>query len=282
MGKVLFSINIIDSFKNQVHDYFYQVKREVEKAESALSFCEGEINSQIEKAERMRSDAYSDYDLADIISDRNRSTISSLKSELSSLGTGEENASQRKAVQAKISGAEKYNNILDGIKNNIRSLIDKIDREVDELETCKARMEIAYHDLRSQGEVFFNVLGKIDFKIERAKAYAKEIVIALSFFDPEIRYPESVVVDIDDSSIIGEYYYGLDSAYNGCSENRKKVVSAAYNFKSQLTDETAETAAQAISSISAVSEVFENYLSNAKAAFKKAANYLASYESLAN
>lgn len=122
MGRVLFSVNIIDSFKNQVHDYFYGVTREIEKAESALNFCVGEINSQIEEAERMRSDAYSDYDLAWIISDRNYSKISSLKSQLSSLGTGEENAAQRKALQSKISGAESYNRALDGLKNRIKSI----------------------------------------------------------------------------------------------------------------------------------------------------------------
>lgn len=282
MGRVLFSVNIIDSFKNQVHDYFYGVEKEIEKAEGALSFCTWEINSQIEKAERMRSEAYSDYELADIISDRNRSKISSLKSELSSLGTGEENAAQRKSVQSKISGAEKYNSILDGIRSNIRSLIDEIDREIDDLEACKARMEIAYHDLCSKGKAFFQILEKIDFTIECAKVYALNTVKALSFFDSEIRYPESIIVDIDDSSIIGEYYYGLDGAYNECCENRKKVVSKGYTFKSLLNDETTETAVQVISSISAASEAFENYLSNAKAAFKKAANYLASYESLAN
>lgn len=136
--------------------------------------------------------------------------------------------------------------------------------------------------MRSKGEAFFRVLEKIDFKIDRAKIYAMETVKALSFFDSEIRYPEFLVVDIDDSSIIGEYYYGLDGAYNECCENRKKVVSDGYTLKSLLADETTETAVQVISSISAASEAFENYLANAKAAFKKAANYLASYESLAN
>lgn len=279
MGSVDFSAYDISSFCFSVDDVIYRLKTELENAAAAKNACTGIVNDLSYRADRCLSSINSDLDLVNIVWSRNRSKLDSLQSKLSSLGTGEENASARSQVKSQIEAIESKNSALSNLEGRLYRMQSTIEDTVNKFQRYLYKVEKEYEVLAKLYTIAEKELAKIKYEAKKAEELAISIVNALSF-NATIRYPEQERITLSYVGAMDRFADELSSKKVSMIRKKKEIVEEAYVLRQSLTDEISAMATETVSDMSSIDEEFNEFLDKAHAAFSRASNMLHAYEQI--
>ena len=276
MGAVDFSKRDIEGFIDGVYQLRGKLQREREEAERVSSFVDSEVNRLLEKAEKCRSDMYSDYDFAGMVYRKNCSKIDSLRSEMSSLGTGEDTTGRREEIKREIGEIDSINRELSALQSSLNSKINSIESAKNSLSNSRDKVREAERRLHRLCVDAEGKLSEIEKKAKTAAGYADQIEKKLSFGDS----CRDGRICFSNTSTVKRFSEQTSEISALMTENGKQLTRAAVTMKDSLKAEVSTTAVRVSEELIHSNGVMHAYLDKISASFAEVARLLTAYENL--
>ncbi len=277
MASVDFSANDVTDFRYKLDDFISDLNSELDSARYAKEAC-CDIVSEIEnEADKCIDSIISDLNQAEIVKSRNYRKLDDLKSKLSSLGTGEENASQRNSVKSQISAVENKIKAVDTIINTLWKMRSAIENTVDEYKRYLDKVKSNYDKLNKRCNEAQKSIERLKYDALKAEELAVEIVKELMFYQKTITFPEGERITVSDVGAINRFALALSNKKTLLLRNKKEITEAAYDLRESITDEISSVAVEVVSEMVTDAEEFGDFLGKTSAAFFRAGEMLYEY-----